>query len=245
MAAILNYWILGIRRLLFFGLLPLLVGSIVGLQGWLWSRDAAVFVENMRGTEGRVLRIERNANDLLVDTEYFSEAGVRYEKQFKVDSHHEVELKAVGKISLVFDRRYPQVVELGHEVSANNERLLFVAMTLAGLILSIGGMVVFGIQAKESMETLSLFRLGTLVQTEVRDSVLAPGQDTGRFTYAFRGPNGRWFDGKSPELPAGKLKGWPVGRRLLVAYDPINPRRSEADIFGVIQAKRRDATLTA
>lgn len=233
------------RRLLLFGLLPLLVGSVVALQGWMWSRDASAFVENLRETEGRVLRIAPTADDLLVDAEYFTETGLRYTKQFKVDSRLEVELRAVGKLSLVYDRRYPQVVELGHVVSANNERVLLLAMAAAGLLLCLGGAVVIGIRAKETAETFSLFRSGTLVQTEVRDSVLAPGQNTGRFTYAFRGPNGRWFDGKSPELPAATLKDWPVGRRLLVAYDPKDPRRSEADVFGVIDAKRRDAILTA
>jgi hypothetical protein len=245
MAAILNYWILGMRRLLLLGFLPLLVGSVVALQGWMWSRDASAFVENLRQTEGRVLRMAPGDHELLVDAEYFTETGVRYAKQFKVDSRLEVELKAVGKISLVYDRRYPQVVELGHVVSANNERLMYSAMAGTGLLLCLIGMIVIGKRAKETAETLSLFRSGTLVQTEVRDSALAPGLDTGRFTYAFRGPNGRWYDGKSPELPATALKQWTVGRRLLVAYDPINPRRSEADVFGVIEAKRRDAMQTA
>jgi hypothetical protein len=245
MAAILNYWILGLKRLLLLGVLPLLAGSLVAVQGWMWSQEASVFVENLRETEGRVLRTTPDGNDFLVYAEYFTEDGVRYEKDFKVDSRLEVEMRAAGKISLIYDRRFPQVVELGHVVSANNERLLFVGMAVTGLLLCLGGMVVLGMRARETAATLSLFRSGMLVQTEVRDSVLAPGQDTGRFTYAFRGPNGRWFDGKSPELPAAAMKEWPVGRRVVVAYDPIDPRQSEVDVFGVIEAKRRDGLLTA
>jgi hypothetical protein len=89
-----------------------------------------------------------------------------------------------------------------------------------------------------------LFRTGQVVQTEVRDKAMAPGQQLGRFTYAFRGPNGRWYEGKSPELPAEQLAQWPVGRAVLTAYDPLDPKISEPDVFGVLQ-KWRDVPQPA
>jgi len=245
MAAILNYWILGIRRVVFFGILPVIFGILVALQGWFWSRDASAFIENLRQTEARVLRINSADSELLIDVEYFTDSGIRYEKQFKVDNSHEEELKAIGKTTLVYDARYPQVAELGHVITANNEHAFYLGMAVCGALLSLAGLCFIGARVKGSLEIVSLFRSGTLVNTEVRDCVLAPGQDAGRFTYAFRGPNGRWFDGKSPEMPAVRLKQWPVGRRLLVAYDPSDPRRSEADVFELVDAKRRNALQTA
>ena len=241
----LNYWMLASRSLLLFGLLPILAGSVVGLQGWLWNEDAAAFVENLRGVEGRVLLITPDAGNLLVDVEYLNETGVRFTKQFKLDSRQEAELRAVGKVSLIYDLRYPQVAELGHVVSANDEKMMYLGMTAAGGLLCLTGFFVIARQARETAQTLALFRAGTLIQTEVRNSAIAPGQGTGRFTYAFRGPNGRWYEGKSPEMGAARLSDWPVGRRILVAYDPANPRQSEVDVFGVVDEKRRDAVQAA
>jgi len=245
MTAMLNYWMLSSRALLLFGLLPVLAGSVVGLQGWLWNRDAAAFVENLRGVEGRVLLITPDAGGLLVDVEYLNETGVPYTKQFKVDSRQEAELRAVGKVSLVYDLRYPQVAELGHVVSANDEKTMYMAMTAAGGLLCLIGIFVIAKRALETAQTLALFRSGTLIKTEVRDSAMSPGKATGRFTYAFRGPNGRWYEGKSPEMGTGALNNWPVGRRILVAYDPANPRQSEVDVFGMVNEKRRGEVLAA
>lgn len=244
-AAMLKYWMLASRNLLLFGLLPVVAGSVVGLRGWEWSRDASAFVENLRETEGRVAGIVPNAGGLSVAVEYWDETGVRFEKQFGMDSRQDARLKAVGKVSLVYDVRHPQVAELGHAVSANNERLLFVGITVAGFLLALTGVAMIGSRVKATALTLALFRSGTLVQTEVRDSVLAPGAKKGRFTYAFRGPNGRWHDGSSPELPAEQLIRWEIGRRIVVAYDPGNPQRSEPDVFGVVGSKRRGAMQAA
>ncbi|MFN0105667.1 MAG: hypothetical protein ACKV2U_26720 [Bryobacteraceae bacterium] len=240
-----NYWVLASRRLLLLGLLPLLAGTIVGWRGWALKRNAAAFVENLRQAEGRVLQIAPGPDGALVDVEYLNEAGERFKKRFRVDGRHEAELRAVGKISMVYDVRDPRVAELGHVVSANAEMTLYLGMTAAGVLLGLGGLLVIGKHAKLVTGTASLFRNGQLVQTEVRDSTLAPGGKTGRFTYAFRGPNGRWNDGKSPEMSAARLAEWPVGRPLVAAYDATDPRRSEPDIFGVVERGRRNAVQPA
>ena len=245
MTAMLNYWMLASRRLLLFGLFPILVGSIAGLQGWLWNQDAAAFAENLRTVDGRVLRITPDGDDLLLDVEYQTEAGVRHKQQIKVASRLESGLRTVGKVSLIYDLRYPQLAELGDVVSAHNEKRLYVGITAAGGLLCLAGGFFLGHRARQTARILTLFKSGTLVQTEVRDSALAPGSQTGRFTYAFRGPNARWYEGKSPEMNASQLREWPVGKRILAAYDPANPRSNEADIFGIVDEKRRGAVLTA
>lgn len=245
MTAMLNYWMLAGRSLLIVGLLPILAGALVGLQGWFWNRDAAEFVENLRGVEGRILLITPEAGHLLVDVEYLNEAGVQFAKQVKLDSRQENELRAVGKVSLIYDPRFPEAAELGHVVSAHDAKMMYLGITVAGGLLCLAGFFVIGKRTRETARTLSLFRSGTLIQTEVLNSAMAPGKAAGRFTYAFQGPNGRWFEGKSPEMGAAGLCDWPVGRRILVAYDPANPRQSEVDVFGVVDGKRRDAVLAA
>jgi len=46
-------------------------------------------------------------------------------------------------------------------------------------------------------------------------------------------------------MGAALLSSWPVGKQILVAFNPANPRQTEVDIFGVVDDKRRDAILTA
>lgn len=213
----------------------------MALQGWLWASDANAFVENLRGTEAKVLHITPEDGDLRVEVEYFNEIGVRFTKEFAVDDRSEPELRQIGKMSLVFDRRFPEVAELGHVVSANNERLLYWAMALAGILLFIGGGFILCGAAMATLGTMSLFRRGQITQTEVRDGALAPGKSVGRFTYAFRGADGRWYEGRSPEMHAAELAEWPTGKRILVAFDAANPRRNEADVFGVIPSYRPEA----
>jgi len=245
MAAMLNYWMLAGRSLLLFGMLPIFSGSLMGLQGWLWNRDAAAFAENLREVDGHVLRILPVGGELLVDVEYLTDSGMRFEKQLRIDTNQESGLRSVRKVSLIYDVRYPQTAELGHVVSAHNEKLMYMAMTAGGIFTFLWGLTYFGIRTREALRTLSLFRSGALARTEVRDVALAPGTQTGRFAYAFRGPDGRWYDGRSPEMGAALLSSWPVGKQILVAFNPANPRQTEVDIFGVVDDKRRDAILTA
>ncbi|MBL8242042.1 MAG: hypothetical protein JNM66_31745 [Bryobacterales bacterium] len=245
MAVLLNYWMLASRRLLLGGLVPILLGALLGLQGWLLARDASIFVENLRETEGKVINLAPVDGDIRIDVDYLDETGVRFHKQFTVGSQQEPLLRQVGKVSVVYDLRSPQIAELGHIVSANNERLLYWGVAVAGALLFLIGAWVVGREFHAAVACIGLLSNGQITQTEVRDSTLAPGRSAGRFTYAFRGPDGRWYEGKSPELPATQLAAWPVGRRIFVAYDPINPRRTEADVFGVIPANRRDAIQPA
>lgn len=239
-----NYWLLTRRNLILFGALPMLAGLLIGIQGWFWYRNSASFVENLQEAEARVRRIVPGAGDLLMDIEYQDANGVTYAQQYPVDSASATQYRAIGKVSVVFDRRDPRKAEMGHIVSANNEMAVDLGVVGLGLLLVVGGLFYVGRRERQIAGIRQLFRSGHIIQTEVRDVAMAPGKTEGRFTYAFRGPNGRWFEGKSPELPAVQLAGWPVGKSITVAYDPREPRNSEVDIFGMME-KRRDRALTA
>ncbi|MBI2687149.1 MAG: hypothetical protein HYX27_12600 [Acidobacteria bacterium] len=191
------------------------------------------------------MRFTPLAGALRIDVEYTDENGVLFQKPFVVDEAQEPELRAAGKISMVHDSREPRRAEVGHVVSVSNTFLAETAVLAAGLLVMLAGFCYVAKCARQVIQTDRLFRYGQIVETEVRDAAMAPGKETGRFTYAFRGSNGRWFEGKSPELPSAKLKAWPVGRTVLAVYDPMDPRRTEADIFGVLAGRRRDLPQTA
>jgi hypothetical protein len=241
-----NYLTLTIRPLARFCVLPVLVGTAVAAVGWDWQADSSAFLENLQQTEGRI-RGEQPATGgkTKLEIEFTDIEGVPYKHSFEVTESEAAQLRVIGKVSLVFDRRDPRRAELGNVVRANFEMWFDWAVLTGGILMICGG---FGYLANRTSQILGvqrLFRSGQLVQTEVRDSTLAPGGQTGRFTFAFRGPNGRWFEGKSPDLSARQLAEWPAGRPLLAAYDPGDPRRNEADIFGLAEARRRELPQSA
>lgn len=240
-----SYWILTGRRLLLWGLLPIVAGICAGWSGWRWRADSAAFVENLRTVDGRITRFTPQPGELLLDVEYWDEAGIRYSRSFPVERRMESNLRTVGKISIIYDRRNPHRVEVGNIVTAHYETLLAGSVLCLGALLFLGGLGFLGYRGRQLAAISGLFRRGQVVQTEVRDNTLAPGKRVGCFTYAFRGPNGRWFEGRSPELPENLLRQWPAGQPLYAAYDAADPRRNEADIFGLIAGKRKNAPLPA
>lgn len=234
-----HYWMLIRQSLLFLGALPIIAGSLIAWMGLQYLSESATFVENLHQAEAQVLRFTPGSEKMSMDVQYEDLAGVRHTARFEVDESDAPNLRAIGKVSVVFDRRYPERAEMGHIVSANNEKAFDTAVAVCGGLMMIFGLGYIIRRTRQVGAIRRLFKTGQVVQTEVRDKALAPGQQIGRFTYAFRGPNGRWYEGKSPEMPAVQLAEWPVGRAVLAAYDPMDPKRSEADVFGVLQ-KRRD-----
>jgi hypothetical protein len=236
-----RYWKLARKELLLACLLPLVAGIGIGAPGWLGYQRSAAFVENLRAAEGRVMGFLSTPDGRSVEVAYVNEAGLPFRRQFAVDAGRAQELRAIGKVSLVYDVRNPADSALGDIVSANQEKLLFAALAGAGALLLLGGLFTFGRHAARIVRIRSLFRNGRLVQTQVRDCSIAPHKRAGRFTYAFRGPNGRWFEGRSPELPAEALAEWPVGRPIIAAYDEKDPRRTEVDLFHLAEALRESS----
>ena len=239
-----NYWMLMRQPLLLLGALPILAGAFISWLGLGYLSNSAEFVENLQQADARVIRFLAVEPKMLMDVEYEDSAGVKHSAQFEVDESDAPHLRSIGKVSIVFDRRSPDRAELGHIVSANNEKIFDMAVAGGGALLVLFGVVYIIRRARQVGAIKRLFRCGQVVQTEVRDKAMAPGQQMGRFTYAFRGPNGRWYEGKSPDMTAEQLADWPVGRQILAAYDPLDPKRSEPDVFGVLH-KRRDVPQLA
>jgi hypothetical protein len=239
-----NYWMLMKQPLLLMGALPIVAGALISWVGIGFLAQSAAFVENLQQTEARVLRFTPGDPKMLMDVEFEDSAGVRHAARFEVDESDAPNLRAIGKVSVVFDRRNPQTAEMGHILSANNEKFFDMGVAGFGALLTLFGLGYIAARARRVLAVKRLFQSGQLVQTEVRDRAMAPGSSVGRFTYAFRGPNGRWYEGKSPELSAEQLAEWPVGRAVVAAYDPLDPKISEPDVFGVLH-KWRDVPQVA
>jgi hypothetical protein len=234
-----HYWILARRNILYKTGIPLAIGMLLGLQGWYWHREAAEFVENSRAVVGRILDFRIVNDNLSIEVEHLDEAGVPYRGTYKISSSDEATLRAAGQVNMVYDVRDPRIAQVSTIVGASNEALLAYA-TFAVCV----GTILYGLwrlvnQWRKITAIEKLFAQGTLVKTEVREVAVPKGSSSGRFTYAFRGTNGRWFEGKSPELSAAALNEWPIGRMVIAAFEPGDPRTTEPDVFGVLAAMKR------
>ncbi len=234
-----HYWILARHTILLGTGLPILIGILLGMQGWYWHREAAAFVENSRAVVGRIIQFKNVNSDVTIEVEHLDEEGVPYRGTYTIPASDESTLRAAGQVNMVYDVRNPKNAQVSTIVGASNEALLAYA-TLAACI----GVIVYGLwrlvnQWRKIASIERLFAQGTLVKTEVREVAIPKGSVCGRFTYAFRGTNGRWFEGKSPELSIAALNEWPVGRTVIAAFNAGDPRTTEPDVFGVLAELKR------
>lgn len=234
-----HYWILARRTILLGTGLPLAIGILLGVQGWYWHREAASFVENSRAVVGRIIQFQNANGDVTIEVEHLDEAGVPYRGTYKIPASDETTLRAAGQVNMVYDVRNPKIAQVSTIVGASNEALLAYATLAACLAAIVYGLWGWLNQWRKIAAVERLFAQGTLVKTEVREVAIPKGSATGRFTYAFRGTNGRWFEGKSPELVIAALNEWPVGRTVIAAFEPSDPRTTEPDVFGVLAALKR------
>lgn len=228
-----HYWRLAASRLLWFSVLPGAISLLVTLQGWLLTSDFGAFLEHAHETEARILRVDGTGGNLRLFLLYADAQGRRIEAVLPATEAASRDWRAAGRVGLLVDSRSPGFAEPGTKRGAANRMLAYRGVLVLGFLLLAGSMWVAINEWRRNRSRLRLFTSGALVETEVRDNVLAPNANHGCISFAYKGPDGRWYDGRSPDLPARMLAEWPKGRDLLVAYDPANPRTCEPDLFGV------------
>lgn len=235
-----KYWVLSVRGLALFGLLPISLGALFILAAWNWHADRSAFVDNLRAANGRVLAFDSSDGKLFVDIEYSDEQGVLHRKRMEAPRSQESHMRESGRAGVVYDSRFPESAEIGDVTRASLHVIGGRVAIGSGALVIFAGIYLAVSRMLKVLRIRNLFRSGTIVDSEVREHALAPGNPKiGRFTYAFRGANGRWYEGRSPDLPAHILSRWHIGRPVRAAYHPADPRRNEPDIFDVLRAMER------
>ena len=78
--------------------------------------------------------------------------------------------------------------------------------------------------------------VSTVVSMWIHDPLTKTTDD--QLKYHFSGANGRWYEGHSMSLPPYLLKKFPVGSKILICFDPVDPNFHQVDLFGL----RKDAS---
>lgn len=229
-----GYWQLSLRLLLLGVLIPLSTGVTMALTGYFMTRNAADLETHSDVVRARIRDSEARGDRFWVAFEYVDETSALHRGEALLNGPGAVAAKMAGFLEIRYDRRRPELYYLATSERHDLERSLRTGTLALGCLMILGSLFAL---ARRTVHILGIVRLlhhGSAVATSVRTHVLSglPAGQT-RFTYAYQGTDGRWFEGRSPVLPAEYLHRFPVGQPILVVYDRQQPRRSEVDLFGI------------
>jgi hypothetical protein len=237
-----NYWLLAGRGLILLGVLPAVAGVATAAKCWRWAREVSAFVEHLHHVEARVLSIDEQNGDTAARARYADTEGHVYVREFPIPAASAPAVSASGVLSLVYDARDPGNARPGDIVRVSTERFVAWGLVALGALTSAAGLLYLLRFAIRMAQLRALFAQGVVVQTSVRDHGKRKGDRRGRFTYAYRGPDGRWYEGRSPDLAADRLDEWPAGRDIQIVYKSSDPGISEADVFSILPGMSRGKT---
>lgn len=124
------------------------------------------------------------------------------------------------------------------EIESNDAWVLIPAFAAGGLLFGGIGWVLVIRSFIRSGERARLIQqgigsLGTVTAVEVNTNVRINGRHPVFLRYAFTDDAGGTHEGRSLDLPRHVQRRWSVGDEILVAHDPIDPTRHDADVFEI------------
>jgi hypothetical protein len=229
-----GYWQLSLR-LLFLGFLaPLSIGLMLSLTGYFLTRNAADL--EIHGDVVRAKIREHGSRDgkHWVSFEYLDETLALHKGEAQLDGPGAAAARTAGFIEIRYDRRRPELYDIATNGRQSMDRTLRIAVLVLGIVLIVLATAVLGHRAFQIFRIVRLLKRGFPLDSAVRTHVVED-KATGptQFTYAYQGPNGRWYEGVSPVVPSNWMARFPVGKGIRIVFDRDEPRRSEVDLFGI------------
>jgi hypothetical protein len=213
---------------------PLLVGAFAATKGYDWFSEVRQRNEHSIEAEAKILTAEPQAGGVLVTYEYYDGIGKPYPGKDLLTGKWAELLATTSRLTITYREDEPREHHIGARQETDSSASLAILQILAGAICMGWSFLGFAELMKRLRNLSRLFREGKVVQTNVRSWVREnDASKVWRINYAFHGPDGRWYEGWSDDLPASLKPRWPEGSPLLVVYDPANPRKSTPDLFGV------------
>lgn len=232
-----GYWSLSIRNHWPKLLLPALVGLVLVVLGIGWTQVSDPLAEDSEIARATVINQEYKNGELLVEYRYETHDGSWLPGRDKLDGSLAETVFKAKVFEVIYDPKHPATHRILAKSDVQATRFLKWGLFLGGgLLLLVAAF--FAVQIlQENLKRGRLLQDGREAKSEVREwKTAGPHASKGQFTYAYQGPDGRWFEGTSIMLPMSMLAKFPVGRTLRVAFDPMQPKQSEPDIFGLRNA---------
>lgn len=229
-----GYWQLSLR-LVFVGFLaPLSVGLTLALTGYFLTRNASDLEVHGDVVRAKIREAETRDGKYRVSFEYLDEALVLHRGEAELDGPGAAAARTAGFIEIRYDRRRPELYDIATNGRQSMDRTLRITILGVGLVLIVVALAILGHRAFQIFRIVRLLKRGFPLESTVRTHVIED-KSTGptQFTYAYQGPNGRWYEGVSPVVPTNWMTKFPVGKSIRIVFDRDEPRRSEVDLFGI------------
>lgn len=229
-----GYWQLSLRLLFLGVVIPFSVGFTLTLAGYYLSRNTSDLEEHGDVVRARVREKRVEANGLWVRFEYVDETGALHNGSQVLRGAIASAVQTSGFIEIRYDRRRPEIYDIATGGSQSMESSVRTGILVGGVVLMLTAVGILLFRAVQIARIYRLLRTGQAISSSVRTHVQeAKDRPANQFTYAYQGPNGRWYEGVSPVLPPSYLTKLPVGKSIRIVFDPRLVRRSEVDLFGV------------
>jgi hypothetical protein len=229
-----GYWQLSLR-LVFLGFLaPLSVGFTLALTGYFLTRGSADLE-----IHGDVVRAQVRENEIRdgkywVSFEYLDEKLALHRGEATLDGPGAAAARTAGFIEIRYDRRRPELYDIATSGRQSVDRTIRIAILWCGLLLMAVAVAVLSWRTFQIFRIMRLLKRGSPLNSAVRAHVMKnKAEGPTQFTYAYQGPNGRWYEGISPVVPSSWMGKFPVGQSIRIVLDRGEPRRSEVDLFGI------------
>ena len=229
-----GYWQISLRLLIFGFLVPVSIGVILLVAGFFLTRNAFDLEDHGDVVRARVRQKEVHRDGLWVQFEYLDEQGMLQKGTSILRGSTASAVQTSGYIDIRYDRRRPEIYDIATNGLQSFDRSMRIGVLVGGMIFVAAALGLVAFRAFQIIRIYRLLKKGFMVncavRVHVRKNKMKPAT---QFTYAYQGPNGRWYEGISPVLPANYLDRFPVGQPIRVVFDRAKPRRSEADVFGL------------
>ncbi len=215
-------------------LVPMSIGITLLLAGYFLTRNSSDLEEHGDVVRARVRQQDAHKDGLWVQFEYLDEQGKLQKGTAILRGSTASAVQTSGYIEIRYDRRRPEIYDIATNGSQSFDRSVRIGVLLAGILFVTLALVLMAFRAVQIFRIYRLLKNGFVVncgvRVHVREDKTKPAT---QFTYAYQGPNGRWYEGISPVLPPNYLDRFPVGQPIRVVFDRDTPRRSEVDVFGI------------
>jgi hypothetical protein len=229
-----GYWQLSLRLIVVGFLAPLSIGLTLTLAGYFLTRNSSDLEIHGDVVRARIRESEVRGDRYWVLFEYLDDKSVLHRGETLLEGPGASAAKTAGFVEIRYDRRRPELYDIATSGRQSMDRTLRIGVLVLGVVLVLVAFAIFARRAFQIYRIVSLIRNGFGITSAVRthvieDKAVGPTQ----FTYAYQGPNGRWYEGISPVIPPNYVEKFPVGHPIRIVFDRDEPRRSEVDLFSI------------
>lgn len=229
-----------------FGAIWALVGTPFLVAGVAWGLAQQRLQERGVRTDARVVeKYTRRDSDgdlhYLLRLSYTDRGSGRHDLEEGVSPGAFESVGEGSDVLVVYDPENPSRASLAGEHADSRWVGPLVFAGLGAAFAGVGWALVLR-EIRRSLSRIRLLRQGMAVRGQVMElrqdlSVRVNRRHPAYLIYAFPGPDARRREGRSPLLSRRDEERFVPGSPIAVIYDPLNPDRHEADIFGARSAE--------